>query len=433
MIIKGGSRSNGGWFAAHLMNGEDNERVEVKEMRGVCSDTLRDALREMEGVAAGTRVENYFYHANINPKDHEHLTPEQWTRAVDTLERNLGLTGQPRLVVEHEKEGRTHQHIIWSRVDLETMKAIPDSHDYQKHQATARELEIDLGLERGQSVLTPAAERDSPRPARTPENWAMMRGKETGIDPRDIKAELSELWQQTDSGKAFTAALEERGYSLAQGNRRDFCVIDHAGTVHSLARRLDGVKAADVRERMEDIDRTALPSVDDARTAQRERFTDPAEAWANRTPTPSMERTEQAEEHEDSAGRRIRPPHWTVAGGMPAQQAFATKKTEAYKEARKEAREAARDNATFEQNRPLEADIGARPPEKGAAEPAPAPAIDVWARAPNREVTDQQREKASKEKQPNIFATEITAEDHERFLAKRGNDRDHDQGWERER
>ena len=65
----------------------------------------------------GTKCTNYFYQANINPREDEHLTPAQWREAVDTLEKNLGLTGQPRFVVEHEKEGRTHRHIVWSRID----------------------------------------------------------------------------------------------------------------------------------------------------------------------------------------------------------------------------------------------------------------------------------------------------------------------------
>lgn len=269
IIINGGSRTNGRFFAAHLMRGDMNDRVEVREIRGVCSDNIRDALREMEAVASGTRIENYFYHANINPDTRErNLTPEEWREAVDTLERNLGLIGQPRFVVEHEKEGRTHQHIIWSRVDLETMRAKPDSLNYAAHERTSRELEIAFGLERGESVLTP--DRDGQRPERTPESWAMMKAEKTGIDPRDVKAEVTALWQQTDSGKAFQAAVEERGYVLARGDRRDFVLIDSAGTDHSLARRLDGVKAAEVRERMANVDRAALPSVAEAKAMQRQ-------------------------------------------------------------------------------------------------------------------------------------------------------------------
>jgi hypothetical protein len=46
-------------------------------------------------------------------------------------------------------------------------------------------------------------------------------------------------------------------------------VIDQAGDAHSLARRLDGVKAKDVRAFMADIDRDGLPSVAEARATQR--------------------------------------------------------------------------------------------------------------------------------------------------------------------
>ena len=104
----------------------------------------------------------------------------------------------------------------------------------------------------------------------TLELWEIRAAERSGIDPATLKDELSELWRSTDSGKAFAAALDERGYMLAKGDRRDFCVIDQAGDAHSLARRLDGVKAKDVRERMADIDRDSLPTVAEARAAQRE-------------------------------------------------------------------------------------------------------------------------------------------------------------------
>src|SRR5262249_61716 len=72
--------------------------------------------------------------------------------------------------------------------------------------------------------------------------------------------EITELWRQADSGKAFAASLTQRGYVLCRGDRRDFCVIDQAGEAHSLARRIEGAKAADIRARMADIDREGLPT-----------------------------------------------------------------------------------------------------------------------------------------------------------------------------
>lgn len=36
---------------------------------------------------------------------------------AETIERKLGLEGQPRAIVFHEKEGRRHAQAIWSRID----------------------------------------------------------------------------------------------------------------------------------------------------------------------------------------------------------------------------------------------------------------------------------------------------------------------------
>ena len=269
IIINGGSRCAGAWWAMHLTNKEKNERVELIEIRGIAAETVSGAFKEMEALAIGTKCDNYFYQANINPCADEHLTPEQWVEAVDTLERNLGLTGQPRFVIEHEKDGRTHRHVVWSRVDVEHQKAISDSLTAPIHERTSRELETAFGLEPGRSILVP--DRDFERPERGPEKWEIFRGERHGIDPHAVTAELTELWQSADSGKSFKAAIEERGYILTQGDRRDFVVVDQAGDVHSLARRLEGVRAKDVRERFDDFDRTELPTVTEAKALIAER------------------------------------------------------------------------------------------------------------------------------------------------------------------
>ena len=79
-----------------------------------------------------------------------------------------------------------------------------------------------------------------------------------------MKAEITELWQQSDSGGAFSAALQEKGYLLARGDRRDFVLIDPTGDIHSLARRIDGAKVADIRAKMGDLDRDSLMSAKEA-------------------------------------------------------------------------------------------------------------------------------------------------------------------------
>lgn len=256
MIINGGARSSGGFFAKHLMKAEENERVEIKEIRGLYAEDLPEAFREMRLLAVGSKAENYFYHANVNPREDEQLTAAQWEQTADTLERNLGLTDHPRVIIEHSKNGRTHQHIVWSRVDMDTGTVTPATDNYYIHTQTARELEQAFNLAPVPLPLPPERDRFK--------DWESFRGQDSGIDPKEMKAEITALWQQSDGGRAFQAAIEEKGYLLAKGDRRDFILIDPIGDIHSLARRIDGAKAANIRAKMGDLDRDSLMGAKEA-------------------------------------------------------------------------------------------------------------------------------------------------------------------------
>ena len=259
MIIKGTSCAGARRLAVHLTRTDTNERAEVKEIRGVVAQDLSGALREMEGVAAGARTNKPFYHGSI----------EQRAYAIDKLEEALGLTGQPRVVVVHEKEGREHCHIVWSRIDLDRMAAISDSNNYRKHEEVARTLEKEFGHERVQGAHV---ERDGKqRPDRTPSHSEMLQAERTGVSPAAAKSLMTGIWQSTKNGKEFQTALEDKGWILARGDRRDFVAIDPGGGVHSVARRIEGVNAAEVRQRFADIDPRGLSSVAQAKQVQRER------------------------------------------------------------------------------------------------------------------------------------------------------------------
>jgi hypothetical protein len=269
IIINGGSRRAGGWWAQHLENGEKNEEVKLVEVVGLSGATTTDLFREMYTLSRGGKATNYFYQYNINPRDDEHLTDIQWQEAHATTRENLGLDGQPCFRVRHTKNGRTHEHGIVLRIDLESQRAISDSLTAVIHERTSRELEIKFDLERGRSILVP--DRDFERPDRRPKKYESFRGAETGIDPATVKADARQHWQRSDNGHSFKAALEASGdYVLAGGDRRDFVIIDRAGDDHSLARRL-GIKAAEVRARMADLDPASLPSVEQAQEIQRTR------------------------------------------------------------------------------------------------------------------------------------------------------------------
>jgi Relaxase/Mobilisation nuclease domain len=59
----------------------------------------------------------------------------------------LGLSEQARAVVFHTKEGRLHCHAVWSRIDLERLKAVQLSNDRQKLRSVVQEFARDHGLE----------------------------------------------------------------------------------------------------------------------------------------------------------------------------------------------------------------------------------------------------------------------------------------------
>ncbi len=269
MIIKGGSTSGAGRVAAHVLDGHENEQVEVKELRGVMAGDLHAALREMETAAQCAATRKPLYHASVNPRAGEKLTDEQWAVAVDRLEAALGLIGQPRAVVAHVKNGREHRHVIWSRIDLARGRAISDSFNFRKHEECARELEREFSLAPVQGAHV--ERRGKPRPTRTPSHAELQQSRRTGLSPQDAKATITALWNRTVTGKEFADALNGTGWSLARGDRRDFCLIDPSREAHSLARRVEGAKAKDIRARMADIDAATLPSIEEARAAMQER------------------------------------------------------------------------------------------------------------------------------------------------------------------
>jgi hypothetical protein len=89
IIIEGGSRSAGWWWARHLQNAEKNERAQLVSSDGLSAETIPEMFREMHGMALGSKAKNYFYQANINPRADEHLTAEQRREAGSTGSRIL--------------------------------------------------------------------------------------------------------------------------------------------------------------------------------------------------------------------------------------------------------------------------------------------------------------------------------------------------------
>ena len=110
---------------------------------------------------------------------------------------------------------------------------------------------------------------DFPRAKLTQDEW--QQGERAKIDPAARKDQITALRQTCDTGQAFKTALEEQGYLLAKGDRRDFVIVDQAGSILSLGRQIRDIKPADLRAFMKDVDRESLPTATEAKEFQKQR------------------------------------------------------------------------------------------------------------------------------------------------------------------
>ena len=75
------------------------------------------------------------------------LTPEQLERTLELLDKEHGFENQPRVVIMHEKDGLAalSRGVVAHRLRKQKLSAIPDSHNYRKHEIVARQLEREFG------------------------------------------------------------------------------------------------------------------------------------------------------------------------------------------------------------------------------------------------------------------------------------------------
>lgn len=254
MIFTGNQRGGAAGLAGHLL-ADENDHVELYDIRGFTADTVYGALKESEALSLGTRCRQHLYSLSLNPPPQEAAGVEIFDDAVQRAESTLGLTGQPRVVVFHEKEGRRHAHAVWSRIDTKEMKAINIAFPKNKLMELSRQLYQEYEWE------MPDGFRNSEDRDRT--NFSHeehQQAKRTDRSAGDIKRLFQEAWARSDSRESFSAALKSHGFLLAKGDRRGFVAVDKEGEVFSVARQV-GEKARALRDRLGP--EADLPSVHD--------------------------------------------------------------------------------------------------------------------------------------------------------------------------
>ncbi|MBK6897508.1 MAG: relaxase/mobilization nuclease domain-containing protein [Alphaproteobacteria bacterium] len=257
MILVGNQRGGARNLAAHLLSPE-NENVEVHEVRGFAADDVPGAFQEAHAMSLGTRCKQFLFSLSFNPPPQERVQTATFEDAIARAETKLGLTDQPRVIIFHEKEGRRHAHVVWSRIDTEEMKAVQLSFTHRKLQDLSRELYLEHGWRMPDGLADKS--RSDPRNF-TLDEW--QQAQRQGRDPRTIKTALQDAWAISDNKAALVHALKERGFRLARGDRRGYLAVDYTGEAYALS-RWAGVKTKDVRARLGEAD--TLPTIEEAKT-----------------------------------------------------------------------------------------------------------------------------------------------------------------------
>lgn len=266
MILKGSQRGGAKQLALHLLREDENEHVEVHEIRGFLSDTVQGAFKEMHAISQGTKCRQFMFSLSLNPPQKENVSIQKFENAIEAAEKKLGLDGHARIIVFHEKEGRRHAHCVWSRIDAEQMKAVNMSFYKDKLCGLSKQLYLEYGWKLPKGLID--------KKERNPFNFTLadwQQAKRLGDDPKVIKATLQEAWTISDNKQSFIKALEERGYYLAQGDRRGYVAVDYRCEVYSLSRQT-GVKTKELQARLGDG--KGLPTVTEVTQQISQRMTE---------------------------------------------------------------------------------------------------------------------------------------------------------------
>ena len=323
VTARGHSFVGAGKYYLHDKKAETTERVAFTHIHNIPTQDEEKAFRWMAYTAmhaedlkrqAGVRATGrkstkghvYAYSLSWHPEedpDHDHMKE----CGFETLKR-LGLLDHEAVMVAHQDTAHPHLHVIVNLVDPETGKVKAPSKDFTRLSDWAEEYEKTHTVYCDQRI----------------ENNKRRRGGEYvkhRADRLDRAAVIQQLYSHSDSGKAFAAALEEQGYTLAQGDRRGFVLVDQDGQIFSLSRQLEEQRAQHIKTRLADLDRAALPDAKALADQRQYKGRDQYETdWQNRLLDAADKRARVEGEHEEGRGEEGR----TDGGSGGGPQAPAT-------------------------------------------------------------------------------------------------------------
>jgi hypothetical protein len=161
------------------------------------------------------------------------------------------MEGHQRVVIEHHKSGRQHFHIVFNVLNPKTGKINRFGLTRRIEHETGQQLEKELGLK-------PIISR-----GRTIRRWEVQRGKRSGIDPLEVRERVTTIYRECVTGREFVARLQKVGFATTIGQGGHYVLVDRAGDIHGLIRRIEGANLRGLYEKFPDFRHVILPKLHD--------------------------------------------------------------------------------------------------------------------------------------------------------------------------
>lgn len=315
---RGRSFKGAGAYFLHDKESATSERVAWTYTENLRTDDPEKALKIMAWTAnhgealkrdagasqAGAKAIRPVYHFSLAWHPEQQPEPEHMRGAARSALERLGLVEHQSVMVAHTDTDHLHVHVIVNLVHPETGYVARTGLDKRGLQAWALEYEREHG-----KIYCPQREENASQRAQ----GIATKYQE---DVRAYTEKVARAYHAADNGKAFAAALEAEGLSLANGRRGAFVIVDEQGDIQKLARQIEGVSAKDIKAKLADLPPGVLPiaeqlarerhqTIESQQAATVEQDQAPLEAVAQLQPEPSVSAPAEVEpETPDQAAER---------------------------------------------------------------------------------------------------------------------------------
>ena len=273
VAARGSSFKGAGLYYLHDKSAMTSERVAWTQTRNLPTNEPKKALKWMAYTAmnadkikaehGGSRAGRKsggkpVYTYSLSWHENDKPTREEMEAAAEETLRELGLENHESIVVAHRDTSHPHVHIICNLVNPNTGRTHTTQLDHKKLSEWAQAHDKRFGRDHCPERIQNNLDRNK---GELKKQFVKHQTKE---DPRAQM--IQDLYNRSDSGKAFRAALHEQGYALAQGHKGRIALVNEEGQVFSLARQLKkedgkGFRAKDVKAALKDVDLKSLPQV----------------------------------------------------------------------------------------------------------------------------------------------------------------------------